>query len=132
MIRLMLTFSLSIRGGLLGPKRSKKLILTGWPLALRNGAILKCLWSTGKLDRWWIGQCVFGNVEPGETSEARQIRRNHGQINGLAPGTNADGLEIHRPFKCAASQIYLIYSSAMMFGVTLPTFRSLHILFCSA
>ena len=47
MIRLMLTFSLSIRGSLFGPKRSKKLILTGWPFALRNGAMLKGLWITG-------------------------------------------------------------------------------------
>ena len=46
---------------------------------------------------------MFGNVEPGETSEAKQICQNHGQIHGLAPGTNADGLRIHRPFKCAAS-----------------------------
>ncbi len=46
-IRVLLTFFLSrlevplpLRDGVLGPlKRSKKLILTGWPFALRRGAI---------------------------------------------------------------------------------------------
>ena len=57
-----------------------------------------------EVDRRWIGQRVFGSVEPSETSEGRQIRQNH----GLAPGTNAGGLKIHRPFKCAALWIYRI------------------------
>ena len=43
----LLTFFLSPRGiplplrdGVLGPKRSKKLILTGWPFAFRKGAMV--------------------------------------------------------------------------------------------
>ena len=49
MIRDLLTFFLSLRGiplplrdGVLGPKRSKKLILTGWPFAFRKGAMIYC------------------------------------------------------------------------------------------
>ena len=47
MIRDLLTFFLSPRGiplplrdGVVGPKRSKKLILTGWPFAFRKGAMV--------------------------------------------------------------------------------------------
>ena len=47
MIKVLLTFFLSWRGvplplrdGVPGAKRSKKLILTGWPFALRRGAML--------------------------------------------------------------------------------------------
>ena len=37
------------REGLLGPNRSKKLILTGWPLALRNGAIMMRVLDTARV-----------------------------------------------------------------------------------
>ena len=43
MLRVLLTFFLStlqLRDGMLGPKMSVKVILTGWPFALRKGAIL--------------------------------------------------------------------------------------------
>lgn len=38
---------LPLRDGMLGVNRSRKLILTGWPLALRRGAMLVdiCYWS---------------------------------------------------------------------------------------
>ncbi len=52
MIGVLLTFFFSrlevplpLRDGVLGPpKRSKKLILTGWPFALRRGAISTDIW----------------------------------------------------------------------------------------
>lgn len=56
MIRVLLAFFLSMFGvplplrvGVLAPKRSKKLNLTGWPFALRS-TMLAEVWITGRLN----------------------------------------------------------------------------------